>query len=247
MIERHEKILQLIEREKDVSVNDLSEQCGVSLVTIRSDLRALEEQNLLIRTHGGASLPSVDDISRRMGINHKAKQRIAAAAASLVKKGDTILLEAGSSIALMARELAVREDINVITNNAFVARQFNGSKGINVILLGGKFQQESETMVGPMIAEYLKYYNFSKVFLGLDGFTLDKGAMCRDMERGEVMKEFIRQGREICFLSDSSKFGKTAVKTVCPPEGMDYLITDRDLAVDYREYFRSGNVELLCL
>ena len=247
MIERHEKILQLIEKDKEISVNALSRLCEVSLVTIRSDLRALEEQNLLIRTHGGASFPSVDDISRRMGINHKTKQRIAAAAASLVKKGDTILLEAGSSIALMARELAAKEDLNVITNNAFVARQFNGSRGINVILLGGRFQQESETMVGPMIAEYLKYYNFSKVFLGLDGFTLDKGAMCRDMERGEVMKEFIRQGKEICFLSDSSKFGKTAVKTVCPGDGMDRLITDRDLGPEFREYFRGGDVELLCI
>ncbi len=247
MVERHEKILQLLEREEELSVNELSRLCQVSLVTIRSDLRTLEEQNFLVRTHGGASLAGTDNIARRMSINHKVKQRIAARAAGLVKEGDTVLLEAGSSIALMARELSLRKNINIITNNAFVARQFHDSAGINVILLGGKFQQESETMVGPMIREYLGYYNFSRVFLGLDGFTMDRGAMCRDMERGEVMREFLRQGAKVCFLSDSTKFGKTAVKSVCSPDGMDCLVTDTGLSPEYCDFFRKAGTELVCV
>jgi len=242
---RHEEILNILGREKEASVTRLSEQLNVSLVTIRSDLRTLEDQNLLNRTHGGAELPPTDDISFRMSINYRVKQKIASAAASFVQEGDTILLEAGSCVALMARELAGRSGINVLTNNAFIARQFRESRGVNVILMGGIYQKESETMVGAMVKEYLRYYNFSKVFIGMDGFTMEQGAMCRDLERAEVMAEFVRLGARVCFLSDSSKLGRTAVRTICPPESMDCLITDPEVPAEYRGFFRDREIELV--
>jgi DeoR/GlpR family transcriptional regulator of sugar metabolism len=245
MIERHQRILQLINSEKEASVNELSRLLDVSVVTIRSDLRTLEEQNLLVRTHGGASLPSTDDIARRLSINYPLKQKIAAAAAAEVEEGETILLEAGSCVALMARELADRKGINVITNNAFIARQLKEAAGINVILMGGTYQKESETMVGAMIREYLKFYNFSKVFMGMDGFTREQGAMCRDLERAEVMSEFARQAEKVYFLSDSSKLGKKAVRTICSPEEMDCLITDGDVDREYSEFLNSRNIRLI--
>lgn len=245
MIERHEKILQLISRDNEISVNELSRVFEVSLVTIRSDLRTLEDQNLLVRTHGGASLPDTDDISRRLSINYSSKQRIAAAAAACVEEGDTILLEAGSCVALMARELIGRKCINIITNNAFVARQLKEAGQVSVILMGGTYQKESETMVGAMVREYLKYYNFSKVFLGMDGFTMDQGAMCRDLERAEVMSEFACQAETVYFLSDSSKLGQKAVRTICTPEKMDYLITDSGVGDQYKNFFKENSIRLL--
>ncbi|MBB6479794.1 DeoR/GlpR family DNA-binding transcription regulator [Spirochaeta isovalerica] len=245
MINRHEQILNIVNRENEVSVNRLAELLKVSLVTIRSDLRALEEEKLLMRTHGGAALPPVDDITHRLSINFPTKKRIAAAAADLVKDGETILLEAGSTISLMARFLAERKDLNVITNNAFVARQFKNSLSVNVILMGGLFQKESETLVGPLVAEYLSYYNFSKVFLGMDGFTSDEGLMCRDLERAEVMARFVEKGETIYVLSDSGKFGKTAVRTVCPPGDIDCIITDGNLEESYRTFFTGIGTEIL--
>ncbi len=245
MIERHQRILQLINSEKEASVTELSRILDVSVVTIRSDLRALEEQNLLVRTHGGASLPSTDDIARRMSINYPVKQKIAAAAAAEVEEGETILLEAGSCVALMARELVKRKGINVITNNAFIARQLKDAPGINVILMGGTYQKESETMVGAMTREYLKFYNFSKVFMGMDGFTMDQGAMCRDLERAEVMSEFVRRAEKVYFLSDSSKLGKKAVRTICSPGEMDCLITDNGVTEEYRELLESCHIRLI--
>jgi DeoR/GlpR family transcriptional regulator of sugar metabolism len=245
MINRHEQILNIVNREKEVSVNRLSELLKVSLVTIRSDLSTLENQSLLMRTHGGAALPPVDDITHRLSINFPVKQRIAAAAADLVEEGDTILLEAGSSIALMARRLAERKNLNVISNNAFVARQFKNSTAVNVILIGGYYQKESETMVGPMVSRYLDYYNFSKVFLGMDGFTREGGLMCRDLERAEVMSRFVEKGKKIHVLSDSGKLGKTAVRTVCSAGDIDCLITERGVEESYRSYFRETGVDLI--
>jgi len=234
MVNRREQILNLLSRDGETSVNSLSDTLSVSLVTIRSDLRALEEEGLLIRTHGGAALPPVDDISHRLSINYTTKQRIAEAAAGEVEEGDTVLLEAGSCVALMARALADRKNLNVITNNAFVARQLKDSPSVQVILMGGFYQKESETMVGPMISRYLEYYNFSKVFLGMDGFSWERGVMCRNFDRAEVMSGFIGQGARVYVLSDSGKIGRTAVRSVCTAEDVDCLITDRGIPADFR-------------
>jgi len=244
MNKRRQQILSLVSVGGQ-TVQALSSKLDVSLVTIRNDLKILEDLNLLIRTHGGAELPPSDDISFRLGINYPEKQKIASAGADLVKDGDTIFLEAGSSIALMARELKKRQNLNVITNNAFVARQFKDSPAIKVVLMGGEFQQTSETMVGPMIKEYLHYYNFSRIFIGMDGYTIENGVTCKDMDRGEVLKEFIGTGRELIVLSDSSKFGSTGVKTIASPSEVSLFITDRGLPQEYKNHIASMGSDLL--
>ncbi len=245
MNKRHEQILNIINRENEVTVNRLSDLLNVSLVTIRSDLRILEDKKLICRNHGGASLPSTDDISHRLSINYSAKHRIAVKAAEQIEEGETVLLEAGSCIAILAQILASRKNINIITNNAFVARQMKDSDGINVILIGGIYQKESETLVGSMVKEYLSYYNFSKVFLGMDGFTREQGAMCRDLDRAEVMAEFVHRGSQVYFLSDSGKMGVSAVRTICRPDEINCMITDEDIDEEYREYFNLSEIELI--
>lgn len=245
MNKRHEQILTIVHREKEISVNKLSRLLNVSLVTIRSDLTFLNKENLIVRTHGGARLPSTDDISHRLSINYSVKQRIAIQAAEQIEDGETVLLEAGSCVALLARELSTRKNINVITNNAFVARQMKESDTINVILMGGVYQKESETMIGGMVREYLSYYNFSKVFIGMDGFTMQKGAMCRDIDRAEVMAEFVRMGEKVYILSDSGKMGISAIRTICGPDEIDCIITDSGIDSDYKSYFNDHGIELI--
>ena len=245
MNNRHEQILNILSREKEISVNRLSDLLNVSLVTIRSDLRFLEEQNLLERTHGGACLSTTDDISHRLSINYSVKQKIAHAAADLVEDGDTILLEAGSTVALMAQILSERKNLNVITNNAFVARQFKKSGSVNVILMGGIYQKQSETMIGPMVREYLTFYNFTKVFLGIDGFTMENGAMCRDLDRSEVMSEFVKKGEQVFILTDSGKIGKSAVRTICSPEEINCVITDTGIDDEYETLFKIKGIKLV--
>lgn len=81
--------------------------------------------------------------------------------------------------------------------------------------------------------------------MGMDGFTMDQGAMCRDLERAEVMREFARQAETVYFLSDSSKLGRKAVRTICSPENIDCLITDRALEEKYKQFFHDKNISLL--
>ena len=244
MNHRHEEILNLISNGGEASVQELSEKLSVSSVTIRSDLRLLEEEGLLLRTRGGASLRSEDDIARRMGIHFAEKQRIAREAASLVHEGETIFLEAGSCIALTARELCSFRHLNVLTNNAFVARQFRDAPGIRVLLMGGEFQKDSETVVGPMIGAYLKYYNFSKAFLGMDGFTLEEGAMGRDIDRIEVMSLIADAADELILLSDSSKFGRKGLRGFASLSQIGRIVTDEGIPRNYDETLRVSGVRL---
>lgn len=244
MNQRHEEILKFISSGKEASVQELSEKLRVSLVTIRSDLRLLEEEGLLLRTRGGATLRSEDDIARRMGIRFAEKQRIGREAASLVREGETLFLEAGSCIALAARELCGFRRLNVLTNNAFVARQFRDAPGVRVILLGGEFQKNSETMVGPMIGAYLKYYNFSKAFLGMDGFTLEEGAMGRDIDRTEVMSLIAEAADELVLLSDSSKFGQKGLRSFAPLSRIGRIVTDEGVPEAFREKLTARGIRL---
>lgn len=244
MNDRRQQILTLVSDGKK-SVQELSQELDVSLVTIRNDLKNLEELNLLIRTHGGAELPPLDDISFRLGNNYPVKQRIALAGAELVNEGDTILLEAGSSIALLARELMKKRNITIITNNAFVARQFRGTRDLRIVLMGGEYQSESETMVGPMIREYLTYYNFNRIFIGMDGYTFEDGVTCKDIDRAEILKDFISTGKDLVVLSDSSKFGRCGIKTIASPKEISCFITDDGISPEFKNHIISSGSEVL--
>ncbi len=180
-----------------------------------------------------------------MSIHFSEKQRIAAAAAEEVEENETVLLESGSSVALMAHLLSRRRNINVITNNAYVARQLKPSSDTKVFLLGGVYQKESETMVGPFVSEYLSQFNFSKVFLGMDGFVMDQGPMCRDVDRAEVIREFVNRDVQVYVISDSTKMGNIAIRTICKPERIDCLITDDGIDPEYKAYFENSATRLV--
>ena len=243
--QRQNDIIKILGSRKQVSVKELSEEFTVSSVTIRTDLGILEEQGLVIRTHGGVELPSSDNLSRRLAQNYAQKSSIAEAALRFVSSGDSILLESGSCVALMARLLGGKRRLTITTNNAFVARQIPKSQDLKVVLIGGVFQQESETMVGGMVKEYLNYFNFDKVFMGVDGIVPEYGVMCRDIERAEVMAEFVDRAGEVILLTDSTKFGRMGLKTFSPLEKITRIVTDSGISDEAKETITKAGVELL--
>ncbi|MCK4515999.1 MAG: DeoR/GlpR transcriptional regulator, partial [Spirochaetaceae bacterium] len=174
MNERQKAILRILGEDGQLSVSELATRFDVSGVTIRQDLDHLQGQGLLRRIHGGAVLNSEEDILRRMGINYETKLAIAQKAASYVGSGDTIFIEAGSSNAILARELGRRTGIRIVTNNVFIARTLKDSE-LDVILLGGVYQHDSECVVGQLAKLGLETLNFTKVFIGVDGFTEEYG------------------------------------------------------------------------
>lgn len=154
MKNRTNKILELLTSEKRIEVSQLAEYLGVSQVTIRKDLDALEAKGIIKREHGHAVLCSTDDINGRIAYHYEEKKKIALKATELVHEGDTIMIESGSCCALLADTLTqLHKDLTIITNSAFIAEYIRGKSNFQIILLGGIYQQDSQVMVGPMVQE----------------------------------------------------------------------------------------------
>ena len=169
--ERQNNILSLLGRNDQVSVNKLAKHLNVSSVTIRQDLNFMESEGLLKRVHGGAVLRDADDLTNRLGINYEKKLKIARKVADYVNEGETILIESGSINALLAREIAKKRNVRIITTNVYIARQFRKNAEANVILLGGLYQHQSESLVGKISKVCIDQINYSKAFIGIDGYT----------------------------------------------------------------------------
>ncbi len=180
-----------------------------------------------------------------MGINYEKKMSIAQAAKEFIREGETIFIESGSINALFAKEVSSVNNVTIITSNAFIARQIKSDISGSVILIGGIYQKESECLVGNLAKMCIKNLNFGKAFIGVDGFTPETGFTGRDMMRAELIMEVIRNSKQVFVLSDSSKFGKIALSKYCDAQEIHYLITDKDLKEEYKQYFDAVPVNLI--
>lgn len=231
MNSRQQTILQLVIDKGRMSVADLAKMTGVSEVTIRQDLNLLEKQSYLRRTHGFAVPLDSEDVETRMMNNFSLKRELAAFAASLVRPGETVFIENGSSNALLARELAKQPDITIITVSSYIAHLLKETPG-EVILLGGIYQKKSESMVGPLTRQYIQQVHFSKVFIGIDGWQPETGFTGRDMMRADIVNAVLEKGSEAIVLTDSSKFGATHPYPLGPMSHFNRLITDDNLSTE---------------
>jgi DeoR/GlpR family transcriptional regulator of sugar metabolism len=242
--DRQNKILKLLGQNDQTSVKELTSQLKVSSVTIRQDLNLLEQEGLLRRVHGGAALKDADDITNRLGINYEKKLRIAKKLASYINDGETILIESGSANALLARELLNR-NVTIITTNVYIARQFRRHHQVKLILLGGLYQHESESMVGRITKVCIDQLNFNKAFLGIDGYNTGNGFTLRDLLRAEISSYIIRKSKEVFIVSDSGKFGKTELTSICQTCDIHHVATDTDLDQKYIDEFTKAGIDLI--
>ncbi|MEH6454487.1 MAG: DeoR/GlpR family DNA-binding transcription regulator, partial [Psychromonas sp.] len=179
---RHSEIIHLVNQQKRTMVSALSAHFSVSEVTIRQDLNQLEKGGYLKRVHGAAVSLQSDDINARLEVRFDAKQKLAALAADLIQPDETVMIEGGSANALLARVLAERGDVSIITPSAYIAHLLRDTNA-NVILLGGVYQHQGESLVGSLTRLCIEHTHFSSAFLGIDGFHQDTGFTSRDMMR----------------------------------------------------------------
>ena len=244
MNERQLAILNKVTNDTKINVGMLSKEFGVSQVTIRQDLKVLEQNGVLKRFHGGAMVHSDDDIMKRMSFNYDTKLHIAREAAKLVSNGETIIVESGSTNALLARELANKSDITIITNSTFISR-FVRNLNVKVIVLGGDYQHESEVTVGPLTRICLKEFHVHKVFVGVDGFSPKVGFTCLNMMRAEVTRAMVERAEKCIVLTDSTKFDKLGVACSLKPAEVDTVITDTRIKEETINVLKSFDIEVL--
>ena len=229
-MERHQLILEMLERQKHIKVLELCDILDVSAVTIRKDLKLLEEKGLLYRTHGGASLenPYINErpIQEKEKISIEEKSRIAEVAAKLIKPNDSIMIASGTTVQQLARAIQPKEKLNVITSSLFVALELLKHKEIEVIQLGGNVRHSSSSVIGHYALQILNNISCNQLFLGVDGIDLDYGCTTTSLEEAVLNEKMISCAQRTTILADSSKFGKRSFGRICGLEHIDEIITD---------------------
>jgi DeoR family galactitol utilization operon repressor len=244
--DRARAILDLLAHEGSLSVTRLSEQLTVSVVTIRSDLKSLEELGYLERTHGGAAPAFHASMLERLRDRSVEKGRIARAAAALVRDGDHIMVEAGTTAAMVVRQLAGKRDVHIVTNSTLVMTWARANPSLSVTITGGEYIRLTESLVGPLALEAISRHNVRLAFVGTDGFSLERGMTARLAEGAAIVKAMVSRAETSVLLSDSSKYGRTGFVSVLPLSEMDHVIMDDGLSPDTATEIRGSGIDL-CL
>ncbi len=227
--EREQTILELLAEDSSATVTDISGRLEVSPVTVRSDLAGLAEKGMIVRTHGGAFPAFHPSIIARQRNNVKAKARIAKAAAALVRDGDTIMIEAGTTTALIAKYLLGKRDVHVVTNSTLIIPHARFNPGMHLTVVGGEFRPTTESMVGPVALRDLEQFHVRLAFIGTDGFSTGSGLTTHLVEGAEIVRKMAAQAEMTVLVADSTKHGKVGFARVLPVSSVHQIITDSDM------------------
>ena len=241
--ERQAWILAELHRHGRVEVGALAEALEVSEDTVRRDLRSLAAEGHLQKTHGGAVVLDPAHMSRaaRADVAAEAKRSIAAAAAPLVQPGQTLMLDAGSTVLALAHALSVRP-LTVVTNCLDVALVFDADPDVTLHLSGGEWNRRSRYLTGPVAVAAVGRYRADWTFLGACALHPEVGATSVDARDAELKVAMAAAALRVVVLADSTKHATVAPHLVCPPEAIDVLVTD---AADARESWSRHPAEVV--
>lgn len=243
--ERKSVILDLLMKESSVSVSMLAKRLNVTVVTARADLASLEEEGLLVRTHGGAVPAQHPKMMERMQAEKGVKGEIAKAAAAKVQDGDTIIVSAGTTTALIAKYLLGKKNIHIVTNNTLLLSYARTNPQIRVTLIGGEFRPEEEGVVGPMALQAIDQFYVSKAFIGIDGASAKQGFTAHFVESADLVRKMAEQADQVIVLSDSGKFGRPGFARILPFGNIDTLVTDNELTQEFETELTTAGVRVV--
>lgn len=243
--ERRELILEVLAEDSNVSVSDLAKRLGVTVVTARADLASLEEEGYLVRTHGGALPAYHPKILERIRKDKDLKSRIAKAAAAEIQNGDTVIVSAGTTAALIAKYLLGKRDIHIVTNNTLLLTYARTNPQLRVTLVGGEFREAEEGIIGPMALAALDQFHVAKAFIGIDGASVKQGFTAHFVETADLVRKMAEQADEVVVISDSGKFGKPGFARILPFGDVDTLVTDKELTTEFETELTNADVRII--
>ncbi len=247
-IERQQEIVRLTQQLGKVAVRELADRFAVSEVTIRSDLAVLDQKKLLVRSRGGALINS--ELSRELSLKEKRhcysalKQQLGAAAAALIRDGDRVILDSGTTTQQVAANLASHKDLIVMTNGLNIAMELAQSEEVEVMLTGGLLRKKSMSFYGNVAEKSLRDYNFNKLILGVDGFDLKAGLTTHFEKEASLNRLMCDIANEIIVVTDSSKFDQRAFHVICGSANIHSLVTDSGIPELYAEHLTKQGVQL---
>jgi DeoR/GlpR family transcriptional regulator of sugar metabolism len=246
--ERRERVKQIVRSRRAVRVEDLREALGVSTATIRRDLHELEEEGELRRVHGGAISVDTSPIEARFeakaATHPEAKRRIAQRAAAMVEADAKIYVDAGSTCLELAKLLAHRTDITVVTNSLPAINELAG-QGPRLIVIGGELRPLSQALVGPLSTRILDELYLDRAFVGTFSLSLEAGLTTTDPAEAFTKEHVLGRTREAVLLVDGSKIGTRSFAHAGRLEQLDVVITDAQLDEEASRTFEHAGVRVL--
>jgi DeoR family transcriptional regulator, aga operon transcriptional repressor len=246
--ERRRAIVEVLDRNGRVLVADLAQQFDTSQVTIRKDLELLHAHGLVHRTHGGA-LPAregaLEDptLREKEKLHRKEKLLIAASAARLVKHGQVVILDSGTTTTAIARALRSFRNVTIITNAVNIAAELSGAP-VEVILTGGTLRKNSFSLVGPIAEETLHKLSADILFLGVDGFDVHYGLSTPNLLEAKVNRVMVEVSKRTVAVCDSSKFGRRSLSLIVSPAALQEVITDRGVPKSDLRALKKAGIEV---
>jgi DeoR/GlpR family transcriptional regulator of sugar metabolism len=247
--ERREQVLRRIIEVGRVSVAQLSQEFGVSPVTIRLDLQALAARKLIIRTHGGAVVANNGmyelalALRRQQQIQEKA--RIGQAGAGMVANGDAIALDSSSTALAIAQHLKGHRHLTIITNSLAVAQEMLDAPHVNVVVSGGRLRQETTSLVKTDGLKIGCKFNIQKGFFGAHGISVPDGLTDVNAEEAEMKRWLISMCREVIAVLDATKWGKVGLVSFARLDQIATVITDEDAPPDLVDEVRALNTNIV--
>ncbi len=247
--ERLERIEQSLANESRVSVAHLARVLRVSPVTIRADLTELEKRGRIVRVHGGAMAATKAahelHFDNRAQIQHAAKLAIGKQAASLVRDGDSIFIDASTTALELARQVRERRELTVITNSIRSAEELATYPNLTVIMPGGIVRREAFSLVGMWSADLIQQFNIRCAFMGARGFTLEEGLTDVNPDEVALKRAIVGVAKQVIALIDHTKWNQVALASFCSPEQLSIIITDKRAPRIQVEQTRARGLQVL--
>lgn len=249
--ERRRHILDILDEEKRVTVRELADVFSVSAVTVRGDLEALAQMGALVRSHGGAVKPLSPapdlPISLKERLRHSQKAHIGATAAAMIRDGETVIFDSGTTTAAVAKCVAGLHlnSLTVITNALNIALDLANLPNVRIIMLGGIVRGAALSLVGPHAEQALSNLNADRVFLGVDGIDPEVGLTTPDVFEAQLSALMIRVSREVVAVADSSKFMHRSLSVIARLDGIHKLVTDEGIPPHMLDSLHAAGVEVI--
>lgn len=245
--ERLDRIIDYLNSHDRIDIETICEMNNVSRDTARRDIIKLEQIRKAIRIRGGAKRPllhnEIYNYDQRRGMAQEAKNKIGKLAATLIGDGDQLILDASTTVQSLTKHLTGR-NLTVVTNSIDVAVELSIKEDIKINLLGGTLSNKHRAIYGSRTISNLQDYRVNKCFIGTCGISAE-GLSTSIEEEGLLVREMIKRSDKVIVLVDSSKFNKTFFQKVCDLNGIDTVITDKDLPENLQGILEKFDIEVI--
>ena len=247
--ERHQKILEILQKEKTVSTKKIQESLYISEATVRRDLTKMEQKGLIKRTYGGATIvESLSDESSfiiREQTQIKEKKKIALKAMDFIQDNTSYFLDSSSTVSHLLYYFPHFKDLTVVTNsfnNAMILLQNHNSK---IYFTPGLAYSKTNCVLGADSLDYIRKFNCDYFFFSCSGLSLNQGVTEASFEQSLIKKEMLLNSKTHILLADHTKFNKIFLCGSCNFDDIDYIITDKEPDDNYLKVFNKANIKLV--